>query len=497
MSSISSSSTSTKTVSAPANLYTLRARSEVNARVLDQTINNKIEQISGTLALGASELQQIRARKTLDEELIPDDCRFVTSDPHALTAVKLQPSEYSSDRKTKEFIKRGYLVAANRLYREVLSFWISLQDLRTRGMPLEAKSIAEVASNVDRLVNNVFKLVPIFKTLHAPRGGLCSVRTMRIDGMPPASFKVTIPLSLEGAKTDEEIRSDQKLLVTMYEAFKANTLFIVLFTADPTRQEFLINPTRLTNQKVQESKVSGIMHGNLEPWPDRLITSCESLEKRKAKFKLIAAEEQKMIEDAFLKLKLAVELDEQIAALPRTAPVASTSSSAPSYADANAIQKQKRVKPIPTEVSKPDPITVIPAAPRVIERPKITISDRDAYATFQTLIGAEKNKVNWNEALHCLRTIGFAVTQNPGSNTWKFKWNTQVWLRDEKTVDELADEFEAEEPAPSTNATTSMHLPHQGGLTTRAPLDHGRLSSFRKLLDEACFDEDSVILKQG
>lgn len=162
-----------------------------------------------------------------------------------------------------------------------------------------------------------------------------------------------------------------------------------------------------------------------------------------------------------------------------------------SYESAQKLQKAKVKKCAPAE---PDPLPVITPVEKQppAESPKVEISDKKAFATYQRLLGKGNLGVTWDEAVYCLKTLGFEVIQpEKGGNTWKFKWKNKAWLRDEKTWEELSTEFD---PSQAGTSSRAFHLPHHNGLSQRTPLDEGRLKSFKKLLNESLFEKNSVTL---
>lgn len=210
----------------------------------------------------------------------------------------------------------------------------------------------------------------------------------------------------------------------------------------------------------------------------------------------VCARERAVIDETLTRLAKWAEIELQLAGVPKVPSVPQNFVSAETYKLAQAMQKAKKPK---AQVSNDDDDEVatseviVPAAPAVLP-PQVTLDDLTAYNTFRVLMGKSRDKISWNMAVDCLTKLGFTVQEpKTGGNTWKFKWNSESWLRDEKTAAEIDADLS---PHNTLTAVRAFHTPHQNGLSERKPLDHGRLRSFKELLEECHFTAECVSLNK-
>lgn len=403
-------------------------------------------------------------------------------------------SSYSNN---KDFLRVGFLKLVNKVYLTCQQFWLNVLDLLKN-----SQNLAATCEAVHLLGNN---LTTLLGDVHQPQMRIVEdddhtrymqVRVTRTTGLPPCDYKYTEKRPVNPGWTFEETLTDS---VNRFNFIKGN-YYILLFDNDPQKREFRVIPVSMQKFKPPQNVKSpaqtwvSMTHFKLEPIKTKMADEVERYEKRALKFMYFLKLEQEAVEKLLTNLKSWNEVNQQITDLPKSEIEPSTSHEGHQLTN-ETVQKQKKVKLVHSE----NPVVVEPVAQikekPVIQPPMVIIDDKDAFHTFQTLIGSEKNKVTWNEIKHCLAVIGFEITQpHSGGNTWKFKWINQAWLRDELSPEELANE-----PAPQNrgNSSRAFHTPHHNGLSSREPLDHGRLSSFKKLLDECHFTCDSVKLKEG
>lgn len=480
------SSTSVQPVKALTPLPLLKVKKEVASQLVLETFRSQKDRHSATLAMNGYEMQAMRSSRML-EPLVEEAAQA----PHMNGCAELTESAAVN----KLTAKRGFILCANKVHLKCLKFWMSLAENleQDKDFPTQPTINAMIALS-EELIKWLQSSVPEQKIYGDDKRCLTSA-VVRLDGRAPVNPReYTKQISILRSVGEEAAQEFIKTQIAEYDLLDQNFFVVGYFEGDPEKKEYRIKLKSIQFEPktvAQDPKYAyqGLVESELIPIPQKIAAAIETHERKTEKFKKELAAEIKIIELTVKRLGEWLALKNEIAAHLLPERPAITVVPLPSYSAAMAVQKCKKVKG--EAIAEP----LIPAEepkikPRVYEKTQVVLNDFDAFSTYQTLIGAENQKINWNQVIVCMQALGFEVTQTTsGGNTWKFKWHGQAWLRDEKTFDELADEFE---PVESISATRALHEPHHGSLSKRNPLDSGRLSTFRKLLEECLFEQKSV-----
>lgn len=152
------------------------------------------------------------------------------------------------------------------------------------------------------------------------------------------------------------------------------------------------------------------------------------------------------------------------------------------------------------EIPEPKIINTIPSInPKPsIQTPKIFLDEVD-YNNFLVILGISQSKIrlSWNEAVKCLGALGFAITPKGGSK-YKFKFEKQIALIDEATLEEETDEIiEKTKKELESNPSSSKRIdePHGPGRSKTSPLSDDKLHQFRVLLLSCGLTKECVTWK--
>lgn len=462
---------------------------DLHWRQINHTAKSKCDHLGSIIGAQGAELQAIRSSKALNGLNVEVE-NPQAIDPNLHASFKASQSTFAS----KMVAKQGFVSAAIKIYKLCQDFWSSLQKALTeRGYEFNASDLAGLKTKAGLLLEELNTNVPYLRARFEGTQLQREIEVHKIPGSPVA----------EGAKYSEKHLLQRSKSASMREFIKSietrisnvcnKILLIGIYQDDPLQTEYLMVPDYSYYEDLQQDPVhcyAGVIYYNLLASPDKIGAASLAFQRQLKYLKPFYEAESATINTVMQKITEWLEVKRNLATQPASQPQKQVLGYAVPYTMSNAVKKSKSKKVVSTAMPEEKaPVAAPTPAPQKI-KPSVILHDPDAYATFLTLMGNNTNKISWNDVVYCLPKLGFEVTPAANGNTWKFKWEAQSWLREAKSLDEIADEAYAEEEA--TSATSSFHVPHHNGLTKRGPLDHGRLSSFKKLLTEAGFDQECV-----
>lgn len=472
-SSSSSSSSTSSTLPAPGlDAEGIKKKKAVYLGLISSAVLTKTD-YHGT-AIGGCGMQQNQYRSTSSSFLQCDDKAVISK------------ASSSSANTVKIAAKMAFLRMSSKVHRAALAYWSNLQEFAKDGQisSLQLDVIEGLQKELLEILNR-----PVTMDIQAQGYKLPLIAVLE-KGVPGSDLQLRYNCTLP---TVPPLNNRNEFIVRQIAYYTQQSFHVFAFEGDREYEYVIDQVGNLPKNPSSPDEVIFVL--KLRKSTMKLFDAAVSHQKLTKVLNSVKEEEKKAVSNVSAWLKEYINLDKALKALPtQSAPAVPEPAFSPSYTSTMAVQRPKRGK-----VQKPQadsthetPDLVKPVKPKV-QPPKVTIEDQAAYSTYLTLVHVENNKVTWDEVVHCLRVIGFEIIEpTAGGNTWRFKYQNASWLRDRLTYEELAEEFHPEEAGTSQRA---FHYPHQGGLSGHSPLDRGRLNSFRKLLDDCLFDNNSVTLK--
>lgn len=405
----------------------------------------------------------------------------------------------ASPKYAVKFARREFNSYANEVHLKFRDKWNELQKAESDEIQVES-----FTKGVESLSSYLINKVPVCQGGVVPVGSQLDENSRFIvskyEGKVPETRKLSVPhkrILRPATKADlTKLGEAMDAVEAEFHQF-CKVCIIAVFSESPG--DWCLMPQSLTFRPLEEEEDA--LHA-VEPRIDYEIIHTDGnvstvilvSEKAAEILKKVIQEEQDLLKQALKRVAISLAYQKKIdeinaSSVPQKAVI---SSEVLSLNNAFARAKPKKGKQ-PLAASLDDDNDVMPAAPAVvkvpvIEKSQVQLKDPNDLHTFRALLKLHTDAISWNDAVHCMRALGFEVTRQSGSNTWKFAYKNKAWERNEKTYDE---QFVPQEAGTSSRA---FHVPHHGDLTKRGQLDDGRLSSFKKLLEECLFDASSVTL---
>lgn len=416
-----------------------------------------------------------------------------TTDSFKFSETEIRLPSTASQNLFKIGVKKSFLQTAGEAHKIALAFWDGLQNA-VKNDDIGSLDPAVIEEQAKKLSSMVSKGISFggFSYVN-PQGDKLPIIPVQRPGVPDPSRQYWMTWKVP---TTPPLNDPERLLAHKIDCHN-KTLLVIVYENDPDKREFVIDHVRplTTNDLNLAADEVGLLF-RLKDSPWKLYQAAVSHQKMIMTLNKALEEESKAVNNLNTWVVEYFKWDKELQALPKES-VAPAPRAEPisSYELSNAIQRPKRGKSQASQSEEMQATSEIAKLPKPsVQPPQLTIDDEAAYLTYLTLVRAENNKVTWDQVVHCLRVLGFEVIEpTSGGNTWRFKYKNTYWIRDRETYEEMANEFHPEDTGTSQRA---FHYPHQRGLSGQGPLDFGRLSSFRKLLDECLFDRESVTFKK-
>lgn len=450
---------------------------EKNRNELFKTAKTQIEYHTCNLDTSIADLMELRSSKMLDG----CDEKFVSA-------------QYM--RRVPEagelHIFRAFTRQANLVYSRSRLFWIAMERLvLDRPKTLQADDFSRITAEANQLTHLMGNCVPYPEAV--VKGGVRRVILRYMDGTCPSTglIKKNAYIKRVLGPKDSSLEFYRKDYANMQNVFA-----LALFKDDPSQTAYCMIPVEMEENELgpeTDQEHSHQIHITMQfvPTENHLVGAARLASQMTPIFIKFLDDGKKTVADAMTRLQVWEQYDARIANTILPKPVVQISTPTESYASANkkAHPKKKKSEFAPCEDTINEHVPVETAKVE-IEKPRVKLADREDYNTFIAIL-AKDSKLSWERIVKCLRALGFTVTEpRTGGNTWKFSWKNRDWLRNEQTFEGAASETFVKEQAGT--ASRAFHEPHHGSLSTRAPLDPGRIQSFKKLLTECLFDAEGV-----